>query len=375
MSCNNCDGGLTPTPLNPCNSPDCITNTPENESLPSALANFILHFFGTVTKSSAVEGTVTWELPCNLATGIPGNPREEGEGLACYFKRLLEEGVTGLDGAPGYATISASFVQPAVGNTIQVTVDTSAPFAEDMFVWAGGPGGTSFYQVVTVDSDTLLTLRNLYAPPFSLLAGQTMVADMKLVPAGPLSEGPTGATGATGATGPAGPTGAAGSTGNKTVFVWKRASSIPATPSGDGTPAGWSDSPPAVNGQALWFSTAVQSNAGVTIGGWSVPSQISEATTLALFLATLVSSTTPQALTSDYSAFIYTGSTAATWTLPALSGNTGMVAIVKNRGTGILSIVPALALSIYADAPTSLVIINPGEAYQFINDGTYWNVS
>lgn len=72
---------------------------PAHEPLPSALDNFIDHFFGEVTKS-CVDGKVVWVLPCNLDTGITGFPRLENEGLACYFKRVIEDIATG-GGAQG----------------------------------------------------------------------------------------------------------------------------------------------------------------------------------------------------------------------------------------------------------------------------------
>lgn len=75
-----------------------------NESLASALSNFTTQFFGTLTKS-VVGGQVTWTLPCDLDTGLDTNPRNPGEGLACYFLRLLEEGFTGS--IPASRTLTA----------------------------------------------------------------------------------------------------------------------------------------------------------------------------------------------------------------------------------------------------------------------------
>jgi hypothetical protein len=74
-------------PSNSCPSASC---DPDHEPLPSALDNFITQFFGEVTKT-CVDGQIVWSLPCNLETGIPGYPRQEGEGLACYFKRVLND--------------------------------------------------------------------------------------------------------------------------------------------------------------------------------------------------------------------------------------------------------------------------------------------
>src|SRR4051812_39657165 len=84
--CSPCSNQPTPT--------DC-------EPLPSALNNFINHFFGLMTKTVAEDGAVTWNLPCDLATGIEGNPRLENEGIACYLLRLVSQGLVGLQGEKG----------------------------------------------------------------------------------------------------------------------------------------------------------------------------------------------------------------------------------------------------------------------------------
>lgn len=54
----------------------------------SALNNFITAFFGSLTKT-CVNNQIVWTLPCNLEAGVEGTPRVAGEGLACYFLRLL----------------------------------------------------------------------------------------------------------------------------------------------------------------------------------------------------------------------------------------------------------------------------------------------
>lgn len=69
---------------------------PANEPLASALTNFTNLFFGPVTKT-LVDGAVVWSLPCDLSTGVESNPRVAGEGLACYFLRLLQEGAVTLE--------------------------------------------------------------------------------------------------------------------------------------------------------------------------------------------------------------------------------------------------------------------------------------
>lgn len=59
-------------------------------------------------------------------------------------------------------------------------------------------------------------------------------------------------------------------TGNFIDYVFKRAAGQPATPTGNGTPAGWSDGPPA-GADPLWMSSAEKTYADVLVGAWSTP--------------------------------------------------------------------------------------------------------
>lgn len=181
-----------------CETPDCPTSTPENESLPSAVDNLIKAFFGTLTKTLDGDGKVVWTLPCDLEAGIEGHPRIEGEGLACYFSRVFAEGITGLDGQDAFAVTTEDFVQPAVDANVVVSVSTTAPFAAGQHVW-GSTGG--YYSVVSIGSGTV-TLRNLYGPPNNLSAGITVATGAKILPSGvPETSGPQGAPGDDGAPG------------------------------------------------------------------------------------------------------------------------------------------------------------------------------
>jgi hypothetical protein len=62
-----------------------------------------------------------------------------------------------------------------------------------------------------------------------------------------------------------------GGTGNLKQHVFKRAATAPATPSGNGIPSGWSDGPPADDGNPLFMSVAEQTAAAVLVGSWSSP--------------------------------------------------------------------------------------------------------
>lgn len=111
MSCSSC---------NPCTEVTCDA---ANEPLASALNNFIVAFFGSLTKT-CVNDRVVWVLPCDLDTGFPGYPRVSGEGLACYFLRVFaavsagaKVKVTDADTTPG--NLSEKIV---AGNELVATV-------------------------------------------------------------------------------------------------------------------------------------------------------------------------------------------------------------------------------------------------------------
>lgn len=100
-----------------------------NEPLASTLNNFVTEFFGTVTKT-CVNNAVVWTLPCDLDDGIPGFPRVDGEGLACYLIRISAAG--GLSGGQegrkaitnGLDTVSVVFPEAfdAAPSSVQVTI-------------------------------------------------------------------------------------------------------------------------------------------------------------------------------------------------------------------------------------------------------------
>jgi hypothetical protein len=84
--------------------------------------------------------------------------------------------------------------------------------------------------------------------------------------AGEYYEPPAGADGADGVDG------VDGADGKLIEFVWKRAATAPATPTGNGVPAGWSDDPP-TGSAPLWMSKAKQELDGTLVAGesWSAP--------------------------------------------------------------------------------------------------------
>jgi hypothetical protein len=182
-SCNN-------NPTNNCENPCGVTtsNTAACESLPSQIQNFSDAFFGLVVKTE-VDGAVTWSLPCGLDVGLVGNPRAEGEGLACYFLRLFNDGIIGLKGDPGapgaagatghnaFSVTTQTFVQPSLGAP-NVTVLTSynPAILAGMYVFIMGSG---WYLVDNADVSGALSLtltKTVISPPVgNVTAGKLVV--------------------------------------------------------------------------------------------------------------------------------------------------------------------------------------------------------
>ena len=187
------------------NCNECGSNSPEKESLPSQVGNFIKSFFGAVTPVQGdTEDTVVWQLPCDMdqPEPIPGFPREENEGIGCYILRYFKAGVAGLAGADAYAVVTEAYIQPAVLDTVEVSVSLTDCFAVGQYVWNESGG---FYVVVSVGSGTI-TLQSLYDDEYNLTPGATISAGTKVLPSGvPETSGPQGVAGPTGPVGPQGP--------------------------------------------------------------------------------------------------------------------------------------------------------------------------
>lgn len=84
------------------------------------------------------------------------------------------------------------------------------------------------------------------------------------------------------------------------------------------------------------------------------------------------SSASSLTLTTTNTTYVFTGSSAATWTLPAVSGNTGEPLTLTNRGTATVSVIPAGADHIWHNASVTSITLGPGNSHQFINDGSFW---
>lgn len=197
-----------PCQCSPCS--EVTANTAENETLSSQIDNFTLQFFGTVVKTE-VDGVVSWSLPCSLDTGLENNPRADGEGLACYFLRLFQygitgatgpQGATGADGADGnnaYSVVLSSFTHPSLASPNIVVVGAANPaILEGLYVFIQTSG---WYLVSSVSGGTFnLTLsKEIDSPATTINAGKLII--------------PAGYPGAS-VTGPQGPKGDKGDTGD-----------------------------------------------------------------------------------------------------------------------------------------------------------------
>src|SRR6188508_1918764 len=107
-----------PTPVIP------LAVDPENETLASALNNFILNFYGAISKT-IVNGAVVWVLPCDLSEGIPGYPRDPSMGTACYFKSIFETFGTQITDAEAAALAAevAATAAVATAEAAQIAAD------------------------------------------------------------------------------------------------------------------------------------------------------------------------------------------------------------------------------------------------------------
>lgn len=220
MSCDSCGDRTNACQCDPCEA--CPANSAAVETLPSQIENFSKQFFGEVTKTE-VDGVVTWNLPCSLDIGLPGNPRGDTEGLACYFLRLFQDGLQGLVGPQGdtgeqgaaghnaYTITTSAFAAPTEANpTAQFTIIPSPVIAVGQTIFIPGVGWLTVSQIFQ-DTTVFASLVELVPVPDVIINPGTVV-----LPTGPRGlsiKGDTGATGLTGPQGATGPTGAVGATG------------------------------------------------------------------------------------------------------------------------------------------------------------------
>lgn len=69
---------------------------------------------------------------------------------------------------------------------------------------------------------------------------------------------------------------------------------------------------------------------------------------------------------------VFTGTT-ATWTLPAVANSIGWLLLIKNRGSGDLTVQRAGSDQIYRAGAVNSITVSAGITTWLTNDGTYWD--
>jgi hypothetical protein len=87
------------------------------------------------------------------------------------------------------------------------------------------------------------------------------------------------------------------------------------------------------------------------------------------------SAATSLTMSNSITDYVFTGTAAATWTLPALSSTYKLIYFVKNRGTAQLTVKRAGSDQVYTYRADSILLLNPGEQFRLQNDSTYWNTN
>jgi len=171
-------------------------------------------------------------LPCDLDVGLPGNPRLDGEGLACYFLRLFNDGIigqmgpigpigpAGTNGRNAYAVITSAFNAPSDDNpTSQFTIIPTPVVSVGQTIFITSLGWVRITDIL--DNTTVFTTLIELIPS----SAAVVVPGSLALPTGPRGlsiigpqgdqglKGDKGDQGVTGDTGAAGPTGATGPAG------------------------------------------------------------------------------------------------------------------------------------------------------------------
>ena len=86
-------------------------------------------------------------------------------------------------------------------------------------------------------------------------------------------------------------------------------------------------------------------------------------------------STTTLTLQPTVGVYTFTGSSPATWTLPAVSQNQDRQIIIKNRGSATITVQRAGSDQLYTTSAVTSTTVTAGDWIKLINDGTYWVVN
>ena len=115
----------------------CCPDTPypnvQHESVPSLIDNLVNALYGEITKTVS-GGRVVWDIPCdpNSAAEILGIPRNDGEGLLCYFIRA-------------FSSASGTYTGTFIGNLVgSVTAASNLLGAANTIPYQSALNTTSF---------------------------------------------------------------------------------------------------------------------------------------------------------------------------------------------------------------------------------------
>lgn len=165
---------------------------------------------------------------------------------------------TGITAIGGSGSFTLNWTNPSVDTDYKFTriwLNSSNDYNTSTL--QGSISGTTWNKLITTSGSYYAWLQNVDTSNNSSSLSTSVNAFVNSIP-GTADAGPSG------------------SAGNIQYSIYIRSATPPATPTGNLTPAFWSTSIPADNGNALWVSTGLISGAdGITlIGSWSTPERL-----------------------------------------------------------------------------------------------------
>lgn len=88
-----------------------------------------------------------------------------------------------------------------------------------------------------------------------------------------------------------------------------------------------------------------------------------------------VTTETTKTLAAISKTYFFTGSGAATWTLPAVAGNTQLIIKIKNKTAHTITVQRAGTDNIFTFTTTTSISVGQGECVVLENDGTNWTTT
>lgn len=160
---------------------------PELEPLQDAIDNASTIYTGSTAPSNGTGDTGDVYIEANSgAKTITVYRKNSPSSWTSTGSITSVDGVDGDDGVPGYSVSAASYVQPAVGNTVAITVNQTQWVVVNAIIFVEGGG---YYQV-TAKTTSTITAQNLgYAENTSV---SSTIATGKII----FGAGPRGAAGA-----------------------------------------------------------------------------------------------------------------------------------------------------------------------------------